>query len=76
MVDGGRPFVLTYRGVQAYRVDVPGTGGGFTSAIKWGYDELERLQDGLWEHRILCGFDCAIALRFAGIGLKRMARAQ
>ena len=65
-------FLLKYTGVIAINFDIPLNHDWMGGKMEWGYDEFELLENGIWEHRILCDFDCEFHIRFKTISAKKI----
>ena len=70
---GGKPYVLTYGGVQGYKLYVPVDRYYWLGGVmSWGYGEFELTDDCLWNHRILCEVGCEFDILCKKISLKKL----
>ncbi|MCL2633804.1 MAG: DUF4085 domain-containing protein [Oscillospiraceae bacterium] len=62
-------YILAYKNVIGFEVDIPPEENGL---FGWGYDELELLDNGYFEHRILCDINSEFKITFKKLSIKKV----
>jgi hypothetical protein len=65
-------YLLTYRNVSHYSINVPEDKQWFFHNMQWLADEFYLHEDGMWSHRIMCDGNCEIKVHFKQISIKKL----